>query len=64
MSGPTSMWKFRLYHYMSGPTSMQGVQSRMVLVVNVFVFYKLSFVCFVGAICDLVHDVEATFYLP
>ena len=40
------------------------VQRRMVLVVNIFVFLKLLFFCFVDAIFDLVHDVEATFPLP
>ena len=38
---------------------MQGVQHRMVLVVNFFVFLKKKFSCFVVAICDLVHDVDA-----
>ena len=27
--------------------------------VNLFVFFELIFFCFVVAICDLVHDVEA-----
>ena len=31
--------------------------------VNVFVFLRLSFFCFVVAICDLVHDVETIFHL-
>ena len=34
-----------------------------VLVVNVFIFFKLSFFCFFVDICDLVHDVEAIFPL-
>ena len=43
---------------------VQGVQRRMVLVINVFlVFSKLLFFYFVIAICDLVHDVEALFHL-
>ena len=42
----------------------EGVQCRMVLVVNFFVFLKLLYFCFVVAICDLVHHVEAIFYLP
>ena len=40
------------------------VQRRMVLLVNCFVFYELKDFCFVVAIFDLVHDVEAIFYLP
>ena len=32
--------------------------------VNVFVFFKLLFFCFVVAIFDLVHHVEAIFHLP
>ena len=39
---------------------LQGVQHRMVLVVNFFKFLKiLFFFCFVVAMCDLLHDVEA-----
>ena len=34
----------------------QGVQNRMVLVVNFFEF--MIFLLFVVAICDFVHDVE------
>ena len=37
----------------------QGVQRRVVLVVNSFIFLKLYFCCFVVAIFDLVYDVEA-----
>ena len=37
---------------------IQRVQRRMVLVVIFFVFWKL-FICFVVAIFDLVHDMEA-----
>ena len=40
-------------------TSTEAVQRRMALVVNFFVFLKLLFFCFVVAICDLMHDVEA-----
>ena len=36
----------------------QGVQRRLVLVVNFFEFLKSSF-WLVAAICDLVHDVVA-----
>ena len=32
--------------------------------VNFFVFFKLIFFCFVVAIFDLVHHVEAIFQLP
>ena len=39
--------------------SKQGVQCRIVLVVNFFVFFEINFVCFVVAIFDLVDDVEA-----
>ena len=37
----------------------EGVQCRMVLVVNCFDFLKLLFLCFVVAIFDLVYHVEA-----
>ena len=37
----------------------QGVQCRMVLVVNSFDFLKSSFFCFSVSIFDLVHNVEA-----
>ena len=33
----------------------------LVLVVNFFQFYKKFFFCFVGAIFDLVHNVEAIY---
>ena len=36
-----------------------GVQSMMVLMVKVFVFFKVLFFCLVVDICDLVHGVEA-----
>ena len=45
------------------PDSMQGVQRRMISVVEFFVFLRLLFFCFVFAIFDLVHDVETTFHL-
>ena len=32
--------------------------------VNFFVFLKLSFFCFVVAMCDLVHAAEAMYGLP
>ena len=41
------------------PPENQRVQRRMVLVVIFFVFLKLFFFCFVVALFDLVHDVEA-----
>ena len=41
----------------------QGVQRRMISVVNFFFFLKFLFSCFVVAICDLVHDVETIFHL-
>ena len=37
---------------------MQAVQSKMVLVVNVFEFSKKRIVCFVVVIFDLVHAVD------
>ena len=42
---------------------MQGAQCtcRLVLVDNCFEFLKLLFFCFVVAMSDLVHDVEAIF---
>ena len=51
------------YNRMSSFNPSQGVQGRMVLVVNFFVFLKLLFFCFVVAIVDLVHNVEAIFPL-
>ena len=41
----------------------QGVQRRMVLVVNFFVFLKSFCFCIVAAICDLVHDMDAIYDL-
>ena len=41
----------------------QGVQHRMVLVV-IFCIFNIKLFCFVVAMCDLVHDVEAVFHLP
>ena len=41
-----------------------GVQRRMISVVIFFVFLRLLFFCFVIAICDLVHAVEAMYGLP
>ena len=40
---------------------MEGVQHKMVLVVNIFVF--LIIFCFVVVLFDLVHNVEAIFHL-
>ena len=36
----------------------------MILVVNFFLNFEIDFLCFVFAICDLVHDVEAMFHFP
>ena len=36
----------------------------MVLVVSFFHIFEIKFFCFVVAICDLVHNVEAIFILP
>ena len=41
----------------------QGVQRKMVLVVNCFVFLNCVF-CFDAAIFDIGLDVEAIFHLP
>ena len=43
-------------------TQFQGVQCRVVLVVNAFIFFLKN--CFVVAIYDLVHHMEAMFHLP
>ena len=40
-----------------------GVQRKMISMDNFLVFLRLSFFCFVVAICDLVHDVETIFHL-
>ena len=40
------------------------VLRRMVLVVILFIFFTFLFFCFIVAMCDLVHDVEAIFHLP
>ena len=37
-----------------------GTTPRMVLVVNIFLSFRHFFSCFLVAIFDLVHDVEAT----
>ena len=42
---------------------MQGVKRMMVLVVNFFIFFLIFFFCFIVAIFDKVHDVEAIFHL-
>ena len=41
----------------------QGVQRRMVSVVNFFLIFEIIVLCFIVAIFDLVHDVEATIEL-
>ena len=41
-----------------------GVQGKMIAVDNFFVFFEIFIFCFVVAICDLVHAVEATYDLP
>ena len=40
------------------------MQRRMISVDNFFVFFEIIIFCFVVAICDLVHAVEATYGLP
>ena len=42
----------------------QGVQRRMISVVNCYRNFEIIIFCFVVAICDLVHAVEATYGLP
>ena len=37
---------------------LQGEQRKMVLVVIFFHIFEIVFICFVVAICDLLHDVE------
>ena len=39
------------------------VQRRMISVVSFFRIFEIIIVCFVVAICDLVHDVETIFHL-
>ena len=47
-----------LFRLLNTGNIFQGLR-RMVLVVNFFEFLKKFFFCFVVAICDLQHDVEA-----
>ena len=54
-----------LYHkWVNEGFDVHGVQRRMISVVNVFVVLRLLLFCFVVAIYDLVHAVEAMFGLP
>ena len=53
-----SLSKIHLFPKRTGNTQ-EAVQDRMVLVV---IFFSIFF-CFVAAIFDLVHDVEALFHL-
>ena len=41
-----------------------GVQRRMISVDNFFRIFEIIIVCFVVAICDLVHAVDAIYGLP
>ena len=41
-----------------------GVQPKMISVDNLFRIFEIIIFCFVVAICDLVHTVEATYDLP
>ena len=43
---------------------VHGEQRRMISVDNLFFLLRLLFFCFVVAICDLLHAVEATYDLP
>ena len=42
---------------------MHGVQRRMISV-EIFSYFEIIIFCFVVAICELVHAVEATYGLP
>ena len=42
----------------------QGIQRRMVLVVILFVFSQMKCFCFVAAMNNRMHGVEAIFHLP
>ena len=46
------------------PITKQGVQPRMVFWVSLFNLFKIISICFVVAIFDIVHDVDAIFPLP
>ena len=46
------------------PCILHGVQLKMISVDNFFPIFEIIIFCFVVAICDLVHAVEATFGLP
>ena len=39
--------------------SFQGVQNRQVLVINFFPIFEIKLFCFVVAMSDLVHNVDA-----
>ena len=41
-----------------------GVQRKMISVDNFFLIFEIIIFCYVVAICDLVHAVEATYGLP
>ena len=41
-----------------------GVQRRMISVVNFFRFFEIIMFCFVVAMCNLVHAVDAMYGLP
>ena len=43
---------------------LHGVQRRMISVDNFFRIFGIIIFCFVVAICDLVHAVEAMYSLP
>ena len=45
-------------------TLSHGVQRKMISVDNFFRIFEIIIFCFVVAICDLVHAVEATYGLP
>ena len=43
---------------------LHGVQLKMISVVNFFCIFEIIIFCFVVAICDLMHVVEAMYGLP
>ena len=45
-------------------SSNYGVQRRIISEVNFFRSFEIIIFCFVAAICDLVHAVEAMYGLP
>ena len=60
---PRNDFIFLLYYIIT--FQKQGVQRRMVFISGQFFhIFEIEFVCFVTAIFDLVHDVDALFHIP